>query len=403
MERSENNISLKLLFPLILFISTVGIIATDIYLPSFPMIKTEFAVSNNVVQWSFSLYLFTYSLSQLFYGPASEKYGRRKIALFGCVFSLVATAVCVVAPNVLVLILGRMLQGIAFGSGPVLSRAIVRDVFKGNVLAQIASFLSVATAFMMAVAPILGGYIQHYLGWRFNFGFILLYTFVGTIILWFLLPETLIKPDHSITQIKKSMEQFFILLRSPIFMAYALLSGLSFAGLTVYLSASPFLFQQVLAFTPVEYGWLALVIAAGLALGGLINSLFVKKVGRDRMLVYAVLVLVLGGVSMLLLSIRFLNAFVIMIPMFIYMCGTGISLGNAYAGAFHYFPKIAGFAAALFGTLQILMSAIGTSIMAVIHERNQIPLGIFLIIIGICCFFLQWLGHHFSKKMHIEQ
>ncbi|MCH9614753.1 MAG: Bicyclomycin resistance protein [Chlamydiia bacterium] len=384
---------LKTFFPALMFIATIGLVTTDIYLPSFPAIANQFVTENSLVQLSFSFYLFTFSLSQLFYGPFSEKHGRKKTALTGIFFSLLGTLVCIFSPNITTLLIGRLLQGVGLGVGPSLYRAILRDAFTGDSLSHAASLLAISAASTMAIAPTLGGYLQSFLGWRYSFVFLFFYTLLGTLMIWNWLPETLKHPNPNATKPKIVYKNFSLLLRSPIFLSYALCGGLASSGILAYFTVSPFIFQDALGLTPVQYGWLSLTIAAGVALGGFFNSAFVKRVGRHRMLVYGVGFMVLGGGSMALFALRFLNTWVIIIPIFFYVAGVGIVAGNCTAGALHHFPKIAGFGGALFGTIQIFSSALTTTIMAAFHDHTQVPLSLVLLLIGIVCYFLQRIGY----------
>lgn len=386
------------LFPSILFIATIGLVTTDIYLPSFPAIKKSLFTTNHWVQLTFSLYFLTFSLSQLIYGPLSEKHGRKKIALLGLSISLCGTVICIIAPNIYVLILGRLIQGMGFGIGPTLFRAILRDVYIGDSLAHASSLIAIGTSCLMAAAPTLGGYIETYLGWRFNFTFILLYTGLGIFYMWRFFPETLAELKPSATHPPAVIKQYLLILKNPIFLGYALCGCMVFAGLTIYLSVSPFIFQDILGLCPVQYGWIGVTIAGSLAVGGALNSIFVKRLGRHRLLQTAVSLMVLGALLMLLLSLWFLNVIVILLPLFIHLIGVGAAVGNSNAGALHHFPKVAGFVGALYGTIQILGSSIGTAMMAFLPEFNQVPLSIALLITGFCSFIFQWIGYHFHRK-----
>ncbi len=383
----------------VLLLGGVGFVATDLYLPSMPSIVREFSTNKASVHFTLSFYLLSFGSSQLFYGPFSDKVGRKKAVLYGLLVTIIGSIVCIFSPNVSTLIGGRFIEGLGVGAGAAVMRAILRDAYAGDELARKGAYIAVGTGVFMAAAPILGGYIQDYLGWRFNFVFIVLYTLLVIVIISYWLPETNKKLDLHAIKPHVILNKYFQLLKSPIFMGYAGCGCLTFSGLMAYLSISPFLFQDVLGITAVEYGWLADFIAVGLASGGFINSIMVSYFGRQRLLIFGILLEILAGICMLAPAIfGKMNIWVIMIPMLIYMFGAGAVFSNSFAGAFHFFSHMAGAAGAIYGSLQILGGTVITGIMAAIHARNQIPLAIFMLCLGVISFFLQKLGHHFTLK-----
>jgi len=383
----------------LLMLGSIGYVATDLYLPSLPSIVLGFSTSKASVQLTLSFYLLSFGASQLFYGPFSEKVGRKKVALYGLCLTMIGSIICIFSPNIGTLIGGRFIEGLGVGAGGAVMRAILRDVYRGDELARKGAYIAVGTGVFMAAAPILGGYIQSYIGWRFNFVAIVLYIILGIVIISLWLPETNKELNPHAIKIQNILNKYLHLLKSPIFMGYAGCGCLAFSGLAAYLTVSSFLFQDVLGIPSVEYGWLAIFIATGLASGGFINSLVLSFFGRHKLLKFGILIELLAGILMLLPALfGQMNIWIIMIPMQIYMFGSGFVLTNAFAGAFHFFSKIAGFAGALYGFLQIFGGTVSTGIMATLHAKNQIPLAVFIISIGIISFSFQKLGYHFTLK-----
>lgn len=385
-------------FVAILLLSMIGYIATDVYLPSMPSIVQELSTTKKLVQFTFVAYLLPFGISQLYYGPLSEKIGRKKTVLYALIFMVVGSVICIFSPNIYILILGRFLEGVGVGAGTVVCRAILRDVYKGDALSQVGAHLSIGQSVCASGAPLVGGYIQQYLGWRYNFVFIVLYTVINIFIVYFFLKETHKDFNPHADKVSHLTEKYISIIKNPIFMSYAGCGTCAFGGLAAYLILSPFLFQNVLALTSVEYGWLAIYISVGICIGGFINSIFVKKIGRHQLLRFGAFAQILGGIAMLLpVFFGTLNVACIIVPMVIYMFGNGLVFTNTFAGAFHFFTN-AGFAGALYGAIQILGGTLFAVIMSFIHADDQMPLAIILVIVGIITFILQKIGHTLTLK-----
>lgn len=178
------------LFFQILLIATLGQIGADLYLPSLPSITHDFSVLPSKVQFTFASYLFGFSISHLFYGPISDRIGRRTPILFGVGLSLIGCLVCATAPSIEILIVGRFLQGTGVGACNSVGRSLTRDFLSGAELAKMGSYLSMVAAFILAASPTLGGYLQYYFSWRAAFIFLSCYTLIAWIFFFKALPET---------------------------------------------------------------------------------------------------------------------------------------------------------------------------------------------------------------------
>jgi Bcr/CflA subfamily drug resistance transporter len=379
-------------FPPVLMMATIGFVATDIYLPSFPFIQNDFATSKGLIQFSLSIYLLSFSLSQLVYGPLSDRYGRIKIVKIGLLLSLLGTLLCICAFDISSLLVGRFVQGFGLGAGAVIARAIMRDAYAGTELARFGSFVVMGRSILMASAPFFGGYIQHYMGWRSNFIFVFLYTLLALFSIHSLLKETNKNLNPLALRRETLLEHYLHLFKHPAFIGYALCSSLAFSGLAAYFVTSPYLFEKMIGLTEVEYGYLALVLAAAFGVGGYLNAHLLKYLGRAHILFGGNLLMLLSGIFMLAFS-SFLNTYAILIPMIFFSLGASVAIVNSWAGVLHPFEKIAGFAGALYGFIQMFSGALITTVLSIVPESNQIPLSVSLIVIGAAACFFQRLAH----------
>ncbi|EKD55203.1 MAG: hypothetical protein ACD_60C00024G0003 [uncultured bacterium] len=376
----------KIFIAVLLFV-TLGQITADMYLPSLPAITEALSSTPAMIKLTLSVYLLGFSVSHLFYGPISDRIGRRKPILFGMGLSILGSLICFSASSAIVLIAGRFLQGIGTGACTSIGRSISRDLLSGSHLARTSSQLGMAGAFVLASSPMIGGYIQHYLSWRMNFFILFLYTSCIFIFVYHVLPETNQHLDPMATRLKVACRNYTVLLFNRTFISYTFCAAMAYAGLAAYLTIAPFLFQTVIGLNPVQFGWLSFFIGAGILTSGFINSRYVVHKGIPFMLRLGTFCMMTSGVLMLLLGLGgLLNVAVIVLPLMLFCVGTSLSFANASAGAFHAFPEMAGTAAALYGCFQVLGGATASGLAAKLHAHNQIPLAILFVVLGSLSF-----------------
>jgi len=171
----------KSFFLLIALISTLVLLATDIYTPAMPAVGEYFHVNNQAVQLTITLFLVSFSLSQLVYGSLSDHFGRRPFILLGLLIYLLGTLLCAIATHIELLYFGRFLQGAGAGAIASLNRVMVNELFSGIELVKIMSYLAAIVCMTPAFAPVLGGIIQTHLSWRWIFLLLLAYAVIATV------------------------------------------------------------------------------------------------------------------------------------------------------------------------------------------------------------------------------
>ena len=380
-----------LLFIIILFLGTIGQVSADIYLPSLPAIATGLSTKNNLVQWSVSLYMWGFAGSQLIYGPLSDGLGRKALLLFGLTFLVIGSVVCMLAPNITWLLIGRLLQGIGAGGSVICSRACMRDIFSGKNLAKFGSYLAVGAIVIMTIAPLAGGYIQHGFGWRANFVCLTLYSILLLIIVIFKLPETNLHKNKDNLKFKQWKTNSIILFKSPVFIGLSIIISVTYAGILSWITTSPILLQDIIGITPVGYGWISVLTGVAYGVCGFSNGKLVEKFGIRKMLFIGLILMFIGAVSMLALSsIKPLNIWFLVIPVAVFIGATGFIFANSFAAALGPFPKIAGIAGSIFGFMQIFGGAVSSGVLANLHEKNQVPLAVVLVICASVALVTYW-------------
>ena len=175
-----------LLMPLVVAFT----VAQDIYISSMPLVTKYFHVSPGVTQWTISIFFLTTGIGQLFMGPLSDSYGRRRIILISVLFFFIGSILCFVSPNPISLIISRGIEGFGACGMMVCAFSTVRDIFTGNEIGEVSSWLNSTIAFSPVIAPIIGGYLAFWYGWRANFIFL---SIISAIILVIIIPLLIIK------------------------------------------------------------------------------------------------------------------------------------------------------------------------------------------------------------------
>jgi Bcr/CflA subfamily drug resistance transporter len=317
--------------------------------------------------------------SQLIYGPLSDYYGRRNVILFGYVIFTLGCVMVTVAHSIEMLLFGRVVQALGIGASGALFRAIMRDVFAGNQLAKIGSYLGTVFSIVPPLAPITGGYIQAAYGWRANFLISLILSVVLGTLLAIFLPETL-APSH---RRKRSLSEVFRMYKEFLthrqFLGFTACSSLAFANLVAYITISPFLFQHTIGLTPIQYGWLAPLTALSYILGTLLNVKLLNYYSSHYLLHKAGFVMFAGAFIMLIFAcLGVLNIWVVLLPLMLTVVANGLVFTNAFAGAFEPFPHAAGMAGAMYASLQMLAAGLASTIAALLPGQTQMGLAIML-------------------------
>lgn len=367
-----------------LLFSSIGQGASDLYLPSLPAIATSLNATVSMVQATLFWYMVGYSFSRLIYGPLSDAFGRKKPLIVGLLVCLLGTIICVFANSVTILIIGRFLQGFGAGAGVVISGAIVRDKLEGAGLAKVFSYIGMANIILVAIAPVLGGYLQHHFGWRSGFIFLSVYILVALLVGGLFLHETNRYQTLEHLRPRVMWSNFVELIKNRNCMIYTTCIFVVFAGLLAWLTAGPILLQNQVGVTPVGFGWTVMAVGFCYAVGAFSNGKLVSRFGMDKMLKVGILLLIMGGMVMFGFGIfRILNFWVVVIPVIIFMIGSSWIIPNAYAGALIPFARFAGFAGAIIGFIQVAGGSLASGLIAILPDHNQIPLALTLLFCGL--------------------
>ena len=364
--------------PLFLFVlvalTALGPMSMQIFLPALPAIRNEFAVAGAAAQATLSVSMLAIALSTLVYGPISDRFGRRPIVIFGLVVYLVGSAMCAAAPDIWVLVSGRVLQGAGGASGMVLARAIVRDVYSRERSAAVIAYLTTAMAVAPMAAPAIGGVLTEFVSWRANFAFVgLIGAAIGVLVL-VRLTETHTERETEFG-FGKMLRGFGRLLARPIFCGYAFNAAFSLSVFFAFISGAPYVMVDILHRPASEYGFYFILTAIGFMSGSFVAARISERVGIDRMILAgSALSLVTVAGTAVLLAAGLWHPLTLFGPASVAAFATGLSMPNAQAGAISINPKAAGSASGLLGFIQMAVGAGVAQTVGTIHDGTPYPM-----------------------------
>lgn len=330
-----------------------GPMTIDLYLPALPAITDDLATTAERVQRTLSVYIVGFAVSQLFYGPLSDRFGRRPVLFVGVGLYIAASIACALAQTVDELIAFRFLQAVGASCGPVLGRAVVRDYYKREEAARVMSWVISVMALAPILAPVFGGLIITWADWRMNFWVLAAFAAIVMLSVLLFLGESNRFKDPTATNFGAMAKNFGTMLHHRIYVGFLITNVCMFGGLFSWLSGSSFVLIDMMGLTPMEYGFAFGVASLGFLAGAQTAARLVQRRGIERMCILGAGCAAAGGLAILvLLWSGQMSATAVMVPSVVYFFGMGITVPNIQAGAVSPFPRNAGAASSLIGLFQ---------------------------------------------------
>ncbi|WP_437882196.1 Bcr/CflA family multidrug efflux MFS transporter [Pseudomonas sp. LRF_L74] len=351
-----------------------GPLSIDMYLPSLPAIAADLQAGEAEVQMTIGVFLAGLCLGMLFYGPLSDRYGRRRLLLGGIVIYLLASAGCALASEVEHLVLWRFLQALGGAAASVLGRAIVRDLFPLDAAARVLSLMHLVTMFATLLAPLLGGYLMQLAGWRSLFVVLLAFAALCLLAVAWKIPET-----HPPSARGASLGQAFLaygrMAIQPLALGYILCMGLGFGGMFAFITASPFVYIDYFGLSPMAYAWLFVLNILGIIIATLLNARLVGRLGAQRMLVHGTAVIALAAVALLAVGFSGWGGIAAMVAgVVLFISVTGLLGANCLACLLAAFPRQAGAAAGLAVATQFGLGTACSALVGVLYDGTPLPM-----------------------------
>jgi DHA1 family bicyclomycin/chloramphenicol resistance-like MFS transporter len=352
-------------------------LATDMYLPSLPVMQADFGISASLVQMTLTMTMLGMALGQIFAGPVSDYYGRKKPLIIGMTAFTVATIGCVLAENIVAFLCFRFVMGFAGASGIVVSKAIARDVCEGPELTRFFAMLMMVNGLAPIIAPVIGGQILLFTTWRGVFVTLVAIGFV--LLLATLVYKETLSPEKRLAGLKASFAKFPQLLKNRYFLGHCLLQCFAFGGFFAYISGSPFVFQNIFQVSPQAYSLIFGGIGVGLLVAGALPARLAGRVPEEKMLQTAMLISFFGSV-LLFVGFWFEVGLAVILPILFFTITPLSVLGaSSFSLALSRQGKNAGTASALLGFSSMILGGCMMPLVGIAGEHTAIPMCVMMI------------------------
>jgi MFS transporter, DHA1 family, multidrug resistance protein len=364
-------------------------LSIDMYLPGLPQMARDLQGSPASGSFTLAAFFAGMCLGQLFYGPLSDRVGRRGPLLAGIALYVVATAGGALSRSMDALIIWRFFQALGGSAGLVISRAMVRDRFSPQETAHVYSMLFLVLALGPVIAPLLGSFILLVASWRVIFWVLTAFGVLVGVAATFGITESRSASAAAHARAESPLGGYLSILRKPQVMAYALAAGFSHVGPLTYVANTPDVIITGFHLSPQAYGWILALNGVGLITANYLNRKLLARLGYDAILRSANLASLTAAAVLLVDGITgFGRVWGVTIPFFLIISALGFTQANAFAGAMAHDPHRSGSISALVGFLQAGLGALGAALAGALHDGTAKPLGAVIlaayILAGLC-------------------
>ena len=348
--------------------------SVDTYLPSFAALGNHFQITREVLQQSISLYMVGFAATTLIYGSLSDSFGRRKVIIAALLFYIVSSIGCFLAQDYATFLAMRIGQGLSASGGMIVGRAVIRDRFEGAQARQAMSYVMLLFSLAPALAPMIGGVLQEWMGWRSVFLFLTILGGVTTLYTLRYLPETLPPEDRQPFRLLTLLSQSLDALRHRQFLRIILTIAFAFGGMFIYIVGAPVVIFDHLALTTTDFWMLFVPMVAGLMLGSFTSGRLAHRLSSNVSIISAFVPLIIAALLNLLQSYLLTpTPWSVIGPMVIYAFGIAWMLPNLTIMSLDCFPHHRGLAASMQGFMQTLGGAIAAGIIVpIINDSNAL-------------------------------
>lgn len=364
-------------FLLFLVLGAIGALtplAIDMYLPAMPVIAKDLGVSAGAVQMTLTAYTAGFAIGQLLHGPLADSYGRRPVLLIGVLLFGIAATVSATTQGIEALTYVRAAQGFAGAAAAVVIQAVVRDMFDREDFARAMSFVTLVMTVAPLAAPMIGGHLAIWFGWRSIFWVLAIFAAVVIALVVWKIPETLSAENRQPLRFRNTIRNYVQLSRNPVAMGLVFSGAFSFAGMFAFLTAGSFVYIDIYGVDPDQFGYLFGLNIVAMIIMTSLNGRMVKRVGSHAMLRFGLLIQLCAGIGLFIAWLLNLGLWGI-VPFVVLFIGTLSTIGSNSMGLLlSGYPKMAGTASSLAGTLRFGTGSVVAAIVAMMPSDVEWPM-----------------------------
>ena len=370
------------------FLTAVGPLSTDMYLPAFPEIEAALGGRPGTAQITLATWFLGLAIGQITQGSLADRFGRRGPLVVGTALYAVANGGCALAPDLFTLSLLRFIAAVGGSASMVIPRAIVRDLADGHAAAQLMSKLMLVMGVAPILAPTLGGIILGFAPWHAIFWITALYGAICSVLVWRFLPETLAPDRRQLLGFVSMARRFGLVAQDRVFLSYALMGGFGMFGMFAYIGGASAVLIQRYHFSPAQFGMLFGLSASMFILASQVNPRLLPRYGAPRVIRTALRVTITAAlIEFVCAWLPFGGYWGLVVPVMALMGSMGFVMPNSAVGALSRHAAQAGSASALMGTMQFCLAALSGILVGVLSDGTARPLAT-LILVGAAGAFL---------------
>lgn len=384
------------LIPLLGFLVAFGPLSIDMYLPALPTMTLELHTTQSAMQYTLGVFFAGFCIGMLFYGPLSDRFGRRRLLISGMALFVLASALCTQVQSVEQLIILRGLQAFGSGAAVVMARAIARDVYSAKQLPHIMSLMTLVTMAGPLLAPLVGGGLLTLFNWQAIFYLLTLLGLICTLLMVLAMPETLSHQQQQSTRVSLAFRNYCGLLRDREAMATIGTLAFSFAGMFAFISGSPFVYIDYFQVPAGYYGLLFGCNILGMIVVLLINVRLLRRYRLNRLLLGQAAAQLVFGV--LLFALHRSSLVPVVVAVVLYMSLINAVGSNSIAQLLQTRGEKAGSASALAVALQFGMGALGSLAVSLLQDSTPFAMTLVMAVCALLSVASQWVAVNSGQR-----
>ncbi len=371
-------------------ISALTPLAIDMYLPAMPSIADDLSVTSSAVQITLTTYTAGFAIGQIFFGPLADAYGRKPVLITGIALFAITSVLCALSQDIFQLTWLRAMQGFAGAAAAVIVQALVRDLFDRDDFSRTMSFITLVMTVAPLVAPLIGGYVAVFFGWKAIFYGLSALACLIIVAVIINIPETLNVENRQPLKLTATLRNYAKLIASPVSVGYIFCGAFSFAGMFTFLTAGPFVYIDYYGVSPEHFGYFFGLNVVCLIAFTTFNGRMVKKLGSHFMLKLALMIQLSAGFLLVVGQLLDFGLWGTVIPVMMFVGIISIIGSNTMACLLNGYPKMAGTASAIAGTLRFGTGTVVGAIIAIIPDTTPMPMALTMAICAVISASFYW-------------